>query len=112
MTYYHKLNGYKTHIVSCDVSDSVFSAAIIIGAGVLHSAPTDGQYVWIQQTGPATPAVNLAGTPTDGVPLTGVGAADGGLDVVDTSTIALANVNVCAYAGDDSSNEIICAFLL
>jgi len=41
----------------------------------------------------------------DGNALTAVGAGDGTLDVSAAVTDA-----VCAYAGDHSDNEIICAF--
>ena len=100
VAYYYTLDGYKNHQVTSDLSDS-----IEIGAGVLQSAPTDGQYCWVQIKGPAT----LATAPsagTDGDPLTPTGATDGTLDL----TTAVTD-HICAYAGDISDQEVICDFL-
>ena len=98
-SYYYTLDGYKNHQVTSDLSDSVE-----IGAGILQSAPTDGQYCWVQIKGPAT--MNAALTAgADGDPLTPTGSADGKLDVS-----AAATDNVCAIAGDISDKEIICDF--
>ena len=47
--YYYTLDGYKLFKVTSDLSDS-----IEIGAGILQSAPTDGQYFWVQIKGMAT----------------------------------------------------------
>ena len=99
VAYYYTLDGYKNNQVSSDLSDS-----IEIGAGVLNSAPTDGQYCWIQIAGPATLSVALTAG-ADGDPLTPTGSADGTLDVS-----AAATDNVCAIAGDISDKEIICTF--
>jgi len=99
VAYYYTSDGYKNHQVTSDLSDSVG-----IGAGVLGSAPTDGQYCWIQIEGPATLSIALTGG-TDGDPLTPTGATDGTLDVSADVTD-----NVCAIAGDASDNEIICTF--
>ena len=99
VAYYYTLDGYKNNQVSSDLSDS-----IEIGAGVLNSAPTDGQYCWIQIAGPATLSVALTAG-ADGDPLTPTGSADGTLDVA-----AAATDNVCAIAGDISDKEIICTF--
>ena len=64
VAYYYTLDGYKNNQVTSDLSDSVE-----IGAGVLQSAPTDGQYCWVQIKGPAT--LNTALTAgADGDPLT------------------------------------------
>ena len=101
VAYYYTLDGYKNHSVTSDLSDSVE-----IGAGVLQSAPGDGEYGWIQIKGPAT--LNLALTAgADGDPLTPTGSADGTLDVSADVTD-----NVCAIAGDISDKEIICTFPL
>ncbi len=99
VAYYYTLDGYKNNQVTSDLSDSVE-----IGAGVLNSAPTDGQYCWIQIAGPATLSIALTAG-ADGDPLTPTGSADGTLDVS-----AAATDNVCAIAGDISDKEIICTF--
>ena len=100
VAYYHTLDGYKLGQVTSDLS-----ASVEIGAGVLQSAPTDGQYCWIQVRGAATVTPALTGA--DGDPLTPTGASDGTLDVS-----AAATDNVCAIAGDISDKEIICTFPL
>ena len=99
VAYYYTLDGYKNNQVSSDLSES-----IEIGAGGLNSAPTDGQYCWIQIAGPATLSIALTAG-ADGDPLTPTGSADGTLDVS-----AAATDNVCAIAGDISDKEIICTF--
>jgi hypothetical protein len=99
VAYYYTLDGYKLNQVTSDLSDSVE-----IGAGVLQSAPTDGQYCWVQIKGPAT--LNTALTAgADGDPLTPAGATDGTLDVA-----AAVTDNVCAIAGDISDLEVVCDF--
>lgn len=99
VAYYYTLDGYKNNQVTSDLSDSVE-----IGAGVLQSAPADGEYCWVQIKGAATitPALTAG---ADGDPLTPTGATDGTLDVS-----ALVTDNVCAIAGDISDKEIICDF--
>ena len=99
VAYYYTLDGYKNNQVTSDLSDSVE-----IGAGVLNSAPTDGQYCWIHIAGPATLSIALTAG-ADGDPLTPTGSGDGTLDVS-----AAATDNVCAIAGDISDKEIICTF--
>ena len=99
VAYYYTLDGHKNNQVTSDLSDSVE-----IGAGVLNSAPTDGQYCWIQIAGPATLSIALTAG-ADGDPLTPTGSSDGTLDVS-----AAATDNVCAIAGDISDKEIICTF--
>jgi len=99
--YYYTLDGYKNNAVTSDVSDS-----INIGAGVLQSAPGDGEFCWIQLTGTATLATSLVAG-ADGNALTAVGANDGTLDVSGAVTD-----HVCAIAGDASDDEIVCAFPL
>lgn len=102
VAYYYTLDGYKNHTVTSDLSDSVE-----IGAGVLQSAPGDGEYGWIQIKGPATLALALTAG-ADGDPLTPTGAgADGTLDVS-----AAVTDNVCAIAGDISDKEVVCDFPL
>lgn len=99
IAYYYTLDGYKNSQVTSDLSDSVE-----IGAGVLMSAPGDGEYCWVQIKGAATitPALTAG---ADGDPLTPTGATDGTLDVS-----AAVTDNVCAIAGDISDKEIICNF--
>ena len=97
--YYYTLDGYKLNQVTSDLSDSVN-----IGAGILQSAPTDGQYCWIQIKGSATMAAALTAG-SDGSNLTPTGSSDGKLDVVTAATD-----HICAIAGDISDKEIICTF--
>ena len=76
-----------------------------IGAGVFQSVPADGEYCWLQVTGPATLEVALTAG-ADGDPLTPTGAgADGTLDVTADVTSP-----ICAYAIDASAKIIMCAF--
>ena len=98
---YYTLDGYKNNQVTSDLSDSVE-----IGAGVLQAVMTDGQFGWIQISGPATLTIALTAG-ADGDPLTPTGSADGSLDVSADVTD-----NVCAIAGDISDKEIICTFPL
>ena len=97
--YYYTLDGYKNNQVTSDLSDSVD-----VGAGILQSAPSDGQFCWIQIRGAATMAAALTAG-ADGDPLTPTGSADGKLDVTADVTSV-----VCAIAGDISDKEIICMF--
>lgn len=99
VAYYYTLDGYKSNQVTSDLSDSVE-----LGAGVLQSAPTDGQYCWIQIKGAATLTPSLTAG-ADGDPLTPTGSSDGTLDVS-----AGVTDHVCAYAGDISDKEVICDF--
>ena len=101
VAYYYTLDGYKNNQVTSDLSDSVE-----IGAGVLQAVMTDGQFGWIQISGPATLTIALTAG-ADGDPLTPTGSADGTLDVSADVTD-----NVCANAGDISDKEIICTFPL
>ena len=100
VAYYHTLDGHKLDTVTSDVSDS-----LSIGAGVLMSAPGDGEYGWIQTRGAATLTIALTAG-SDGSNLTATGATDGTLDLVTAVTD-----NVCAIAGDISDKEIICCFV-
>lgn len=99
VAYYYLAGGTQDNIVTSDLSDSVN-----IGAGVLQSAPTDGQFCWIQIGGPATLSIALTAG-SDGNALTPVGATDGTLDVS-----ALVTDHVCAIADDISAKEITCCF--
>jgi hypothetical protein len=99
VAYYYTLDGYRLNQVTSDLSDSVE-----IGAGVLQSAPGDGDYCWIQIKGAATLTTALTAG-ADGDPLTATGASDGTLDVSAAATDV-----VVAIAGDASDKEIICDF--
>lgn len=99
VAYYYLADGYSTNIVTSDLSDSVN-----IGAGVLQSAPADGEYCWIQITGAATLSIALTAG-VDGNALTPVGATDGTLDVS-----ALVTDHICAIADDASAFTIVCCF--
>jgi hypothetical protein len=89
----------QVHVVTSDLSDSAE-----IGAGVLQSAPTDGQYCWIQITGQATLTTALTAG-VDGDPLTPTGATDGTLDVTAATTD-----HICAVAVDASARIVLCHF--
>lgn len=102
IAYYYAPGGTSagaTTVVTSDLSDSAG-----LGAGVLQSAPADGEYCWVQIRGPATitPALTAG---ADGNALTAVGATDGTLDVS-----ALVTDSIVAYAVDASAKIIMCAF--
>jgi len=100
--YYYAPGGTSagaTTVVTSDLSDSAG-----VGAGVLQSAPADGEYCWIQIRGPAT--LNTALTAgADGNALTAVGSTDGTLDVS-----ALVTDAVVAFAIDASAKIVMCMF--
>lgn len=100
--YYYAAGGVSagsSTVVTSDLSDSAG-----LGAGILQSAPADGEYCWIQIKGVATitPALTAG---ADGNALTAVGATDGTLDVS-----ALVTDAVVAYAVDASAKIIMCEF--
>ena len=102
VSYYYAPSGTSAgavNVVTSDLSDSNE-----VGAGVLQSAPTDGQYCWIQIGGTATLTIALTAG-ADGDPLTPTGAGDGTLDVT-----AAATSPVCAFAIDASAKIIACQF--
>ena len=102
VAYYYAPSGASAgavNVVTSDLSDSNE-----VGAGVLQSAPTDGQYCWIQIGGTATLTIALTAG-ADGDPLTPTGAGDGTLDVTATATSP-----VCAFAIDASAKIIACQF--
>ena len=102
VAYYYAPSGASAgavNVVTSDLSDSNE-----VGAGVLQSAPTDGQYCWIQIGGTATLSIALTAG-ADGDPLTPTGAGDGTLDVT-----AAATSPVCAFAVDASAKIIACQF--
>lgn len=102
VAYYYAPGGVSAGALTVVTSDLSDSAAV--GAGVLQSAPTNGQYCWIQTRGPATitPALTAG---ADGNALTAVGATDGTLDVS-----ALVTDAICAFAIDASAKIIECMF--
>ena len=102
VAYYYAPSGASAgavNVVTSDLSDSNEE-----GGGVLQSAPTDGQYCWIQIGGTATLTIALTAG-ADGDPLTPTGAGDGTLDVT-----AAATSPVCAFAIDASAKIIACQF--
>lgn len=99
VVYYYTLDGYKNHVCTSDLSDS-----IEIGAGVIQANIATETYGWFQIKGAATLSIALTAG-ADGDPLTPTGSADGTLDVSSAATD-----NVCAIAGDISDKEIICDF--
>jgi len=101
VAYYYTLDGYKNHVCSSDLSDSVE-----IGAGVIQANIATETYGWFQIKGAATLSIALTAG-ADGDPLTPTGSADGTLDVSSAATD-----NVCAIAGDISDKEIICDFVM
>ena len=98
MAYYLAETGAATFTVTSDLSDSAY-----IGAGMFMSAPADGEYCWVQVTGPATLTTALTAG-ADGNALTPMGATDGTLDVPAAVTDA-----ICAYAVDASEKKVILA---
>lgn len=102
VAYYYAPSGTSagaTTVVTSDLSDSAE-----VGAGVLQSAPADGEYCWIQIRGPATLSIALTAG-ADGDPLTATGATDGTLDVT-----AAATDHHCAFAIDASAKIVMCEF--
>ena len=100
--YYYAPGGASTGVTTVVTSDLSDSAGL--GAGVLQSAPADGEYCWIQIRGPAvlTPALTAG---ADGNALTAVGATDGTLDVS-----ALVTDAVVAFCVDSGTKTIMCMF--
>lgn len=96
------VTGYVAESTTQVTSD--VSATSNIGAGVLMSAPADGEYCWVQIKGVATitPALTAG---ADGNALTLAGAGDGTLDVSGAVTDF-----VCAVAVDASAKIIMCDF--
>lgn len=102
VAYYYAPGGTSagaTTVVTSDLSDSAG-----LGAGVLQSAPTDGQYCWVQIKGAATLTTALTAG-ADGNALTPTGSTDGTLDVS-----ALVTDSICAYAVDASAKIVMCDF--
>lgn len=96
--YYYAPSGASagaTGVVTSDLSDSA-----AVGAGMLLSAPGDGDYCWIQTGGQATLTTALTAG-ADGNALTPVGSTDGTLDVS-----ALVTDHICAIAVDASAKIV------
>lgn len=105
-TAYYTVDGYKNNVVTSDYSDSVN-----IGAGILQSTPTNGDFCWIQIRGAATMASALTAG-GDGQNLTVLGAGDGLLDIPSSYWLTSTDTNfTCAVSADISDKEIICNFL-
>ena len=102
VAYYYAPSGASAGAVNVVTSD--LSVSNEVGGGVLQSAPTDGQYCWVQIGGTATLSIALTAG-ADGDPLTPTGAGDGTLDVT-----AAATSPVCAFAIDASAKIIACQF--
>jgi hypothetical protein len=99
MTYFYAPGGVSagaSNVVTSDLSDSAG-----VGAGMLLSAPGDGDYCWIQVFGVATLTTALTAG-ADGNALTAVGATDGTLDVSAAVTDA-----ICAVALDASAKIVM-----
>lgn len=89
---YHGDDGYDDQEVTGDFSDGDG-----VAAGVAESAPTNGQFFWIQTKGARTLNTTLTAG-ADGNALTAVGAGDKTLDVSAAVTDAIAGVAVDASA--------------
>ncbi len=98
MAYYYAPSGTSAGAQTTVTSDLSDSAGV--GAGMLLSAPLDGEYCWIQTGGPATLALSLTAG-ADGNALTAVGSTDGALDVS-----ALVTDYICAVAIDASAKIV------
>lgn len=95
MAYYYAPGGVSAGSYTDVTSDLSDSAGV--AAGMLLSAPTDGQYCWIQTKGPATLALALTAG-ADGNAMTAVGSTDGTLDVSAAVTDAIAAIAIDASA--------------
>lgn len=86
----------QTTTVTSDLSDSAG-----VGAGVWQAAVGNGEYGWVQISGPATLTTALTAG-ADGNALTPVGSTDGTLDVS-----ALVTDHICAIAVDASAKIVL-----
>lgn len=93
--YYYAPGGASAGAVNEVTSDVSDSAGVT--AGVLMAAPTNGQYCWVQTSGPATLTTALTAG-ADGNTLTAIGATDGTLDVPTAVTDHIAAVAIDASA--------------
>jgi len=99
---YYKAGGVPTSTVTATIAAG---DTVLIGAGILHSVPTDGQYCWIQQTGYALLTLAISGSSPLGKPVTADGhSTAGGLAV--TQLVAETRVGSCAF----TTYGLLCAF--
>tara|TARA_R110002051_G_scaffold294738_1_gene360262 strand:+ start:998 stop:1510 length:513 start_codon:yes stop_codon:yes gene_type:complete len=99
---YLAATGMATSTVTFDAG---FDDALAIGAGVVHSAPVDNDYVWLQITGYALLTVAIANSPLAGKPVTCADdAVDGGLRVKDAAGETA--IGIC----QDNGLGILCSF--
>ena len=92
--YYYAVSGTSAGQITEVTMDLTDTAGI--GAGVFQSIPADGEFCWLQITGPATLTTALTAG-ADGNALTPTGSSDGTLDVSGAVTDS-----ICAYAIDAS----------
>lgn len=85
--------------VTSDLTDSG-----LIGMGVLQAVIANGGYGWIQVSGYAVLAQTIEDTPTDGGPLTAVGAAADG--AISTVAAGAATSFCCGVAIDASAKKV------
>ncbi len=107
-TEYYTMDGYKNHTVTSNYSDGVD-----IAAGILQANMVDTERGWVQIKGFATLTIDLANTPVDGSSLTTAAAGDGVLtrNLIDLDATADGTIpQTCAWACDESDDEIICDF--
>ena len=97
-------DGYSNNEVTKDTSDGVGP----LGAGVLVAAMTDGDYGWIQIKGFDTLNQAVAGSASDGDPLT-LGT-DGALTRANDQGSGSAGVNRVAIGVDVSAKEVLLDF--
>jgi len=103
--YYYFQDGYKSNLMTMDISNSND-----LGAGVLVSVPADGEYCWVQISGHANVAWTVSPI-ADGAPLlvdSAQTADDGKLHAATAPLLLLSPV--VASVGDASDDDIICMF--
>jgi len=81
-------------------SDTSAGDATAVAAGLLVSAPADGQFCWVQTRGPATVNITLAGSAADGDGL--IPGTDGALTIQTAGSI----IPACAQASDASAKMV------
>jgi hypothetical protein len=85
--------------------DAGFDDSLSIGAGVVHCAPVDNDYVWLQQTGYAVLAIVIGNTPLVGKPVTTQDdGVDGGVRVKDAVGETVCGICV------DNDKKFLCGF--
>jgi len=81
-------------------SDTSAGDTTAVAAGLLVSAPADGQFCWVQTRGPATVNLTLAGSAADGDGL--IPGTDGALTIQTAGSI----IPACAQASDASAKMV------